>query len=346
MQNALQVPNEHTLPPDAYHRPLVPEPRDQGDPFVLKLTGSADAAFGYYAYTTSSGASEAGRVFMAYGSNDLVSWKPLGFTLEAEAGREHWAPCVELVPGLARPYVMLYSRAVGVGEQAHVGHRIYRADAERPEGPFVPSGHVLTPGEIDFAIDPDLSRSTDGTRILRFALDFIEGARIGTGLGEIPVSEDLARPLGPVRALSRAQSDWQLFHPARVMPWKSIPGVSWERGDTVAWHCMEAPATLVSPSGKRTVLYSGGCYEKLYAVGVLAEQDNGTYIDLSATEAECLVAPDPERGIFAPGHCSVVKGPEGLDYMVFHARYGSLSAERQMSIAPIAWRGDAPYCPK
>ena len=44
-----------------------------------------------------------------------------------------------------------------MGEAAHIGHAIRRADAVAPEGPFQDSGEVLTP-DLDFAIDPDVYR--------------------------------------------------------------------------------------------------------------------------------------------------------------------------------------------
>lgn len=69
------------------------------------------------------------------------------------------------MPELKRPFVMLYSRAIGIETQAHIGHTIRRADSDRPEGPFVDSGHVLTP-DIDFAID---TRTCIGCQTVHYA---------------------------------------------------------------------------------------------------------------------------------------------------------------------------------
>src|SRR5688500_6683427 len=140
------------------YRPLHPEPADQGDPYLLAVPEGVPAAHRYYVYVTRDETSDGrgGRpspgAFPVYASDDLATWTAMGPSLREDATRRaHWAPCVWHVPGLDRPYVMLYSRSVGIGEEAHVGHAIRRADAERPEGPFVDSGHVLTP-DTDFAI--------------------------------------------------------------------------------------------------------------------------------------------------------------------------------------------------
>jgi hypothetical protein len=75
--------------------------------------------------------------------------------LRTEEGKACWAPAVVYVPEIDRPYVMLYSQGAGSGDLAHRNQRLFRADALTPEGPFVPSGHALTP-ELDFAIDPEI----------------------------------------------------------------------------------------------------------------------------------------------------------------------------------------------
>ncbi len=161
--------------------------------------------------------------FPVYGSDDLVGWHRLGRALRTEHWGSHWAPCVRWVPGLARPYVMLYSRAIGVGEEGHIGHAIRRADATKPEGPFVDSGHALTP-DLDFAIDPDVYRLPDGSLKVAFAMDFVADEPYGTGIVEADIDEALTELRSAPRVLARPRFDWQVYEPARVMPWKSIPG--------------------------------------------------------------------------------------------------------------------------
>ena len=332
-----------------FFRPLYPEARDQGDPYVF--TAPTGARFAYYVYVTGEDPST-GRAFPAYGSDDLLSWTPLGAVLEADTSKSHWAPCVWHVAGGERPFVMLYSHGIGQGEQGHIGHTIRRADAARPEGPYVDSGHVLTP-ELDFAIDADVYRRSDGRLYVAFAMDFTDDPPLGTGIVEAPIADDLTHLLGAPQLLARAAHDWHVYDPARTLPWKTIAGVDWET-DTVRWHTVEAPVGgLVSPAGREVYLYSGGCFFAYYAVGALARDDAGALTDLSEDEQSIVLGPHAERRLFAPGHCSYLRlGDEALlggasptnEYLMFHARFGAPDAPRQMALAPLRWTAEGlPY---
>jgi GH43 family beta-xylosidase len=318
--------------------PLCPEPDvDQGDPFILEAPPEAARDFRYFVYVSGSG-------FPVYGSRNLVDWTRVGESLAAPPPEAWcWAPCVRYVPGLARPWVMLYSRARGTGEvDGHRDHRIRRADSARPEGPFVDSGEVLTEG-LDFAIDPDVHTGPEGP-LLTFAADYVTDEPYGTGLVEAPVSADLRRLTGPVRLVARPRWDWQLYDPDRSMPWKAIPGVTWTEGRTVRWYTMEGPASLVSPAGRRTILYSGGNYAGFYGIGVLRRTRHG-WVDLSPAPEDCLLAPAPERGLHGPGHGSVLGSSPGRQLLCFHFRTGA-DRPRQFGIVPLEWdRSDLPYVP-
>jgi GH43 family beta-xylosidase len=332
---------------EGFFRPLFPERRDQGDPYVMRAPDGEGTRFRFYVYVTGLDA-PAGRAFPAYGSDDLARWVPLGGVLAADVTRDHWAPCVRFVPGLARPWVMLYSRGLGLEEQAHIGHALRRADAVSPEGPFADSGHVLTAG-LDFAIDPDVYRLRDGRQYLAFATDFVHDPPLGTGIVEAPVTEDLTALLEPPRVLARAQYGWQVYDPARRLPWMEIPGVDWDT-DTVVWHTVEAPVGgLVSPHGQDVYLYSGGCFFAYYAIGALVREagapgDQGErLVDVTRDGATAVLQPQPERGLYGPGHCSLLRGADagdGIDRIVFHARFGAPDAPRQMALARLEWTKD------
>src|SRR4051794_18604512 len=135
----------------AFYRPLFPERRDQGDPYILAVSPDVDERYRYYIFTSFM-EPYTGWAFPCYASSDLVTWRCLGDSLRVDGDKDPWAPCVTYHPHLARPYVMLYSESVGLGELCHVGHRIRRADALHPEGPYEFSGQVLSEG-FDFAID-------------------------------------------------------------------------------------------------------------------------------------------------------------------------------------------------
>ena len=326
---------------ERFGTPLCPEPDvDQGDPYLVETPPGSGGRFRFHVYVS-------GGRFPVYGSDDLVVWTRVGDSLAEGPEAWCWAPCVRHVPGLDRPWVMLYSRARGAGDvDGHRVHRIRRADSERPEGPFVDSGEVLTAG-LDFAIDPDVHAGPDGP-LLAFAADYVADEPYGTGLVEAPDSADLRRLTGPVRPVARPRRDWQLYDPDRSMPWKVIPGVSWAGGRTVRWYTMEGPVALVSPAGRRTMLYSGGNFAGFYGIGVLRQDAAGRWVDLTPTPEHCLLAPMPERGVHAPGHCSVVgtdELPGARQALCFHFRVAP-DAPRQFGILPLDWDGDdRPYCP-
>lgn len=320
------------------YRPLLLEDRDQGDPFILAVPGDARVRFRYYVYTTGEDP-VAGRAFPVYGSDDLATWTRLGEALRVGRESSHWAPCVRYLPNLDRPYVMLYSRAVGLGEQGHVGHVIRRADSDRPEGPFVDSGHELT-SDLDFAIDPDVYRLPDGSLKVAFAMDFVDDEPYGTGIIEAGISEDLTRLTGPPKLLARPSHDWHVYDPARVMPWKTIAGVDWKT-QTVRWHTVEAPVGgLVSPAGRPVYLYSGGCFFGFYAVGALVGEAPGQLRDVTDGQRDFVLRPRPDDGFFAPGHCSWLHTQDGGDSLMFHARFGASDAKRQMCLAQLRWTDD------
>ncbi|SEL20979.1 Glycosyl hydrolases family 43 [Stigmatella aurantiaca] len=326
------------------YRPIHPEDVDQGDPYPLAVLEGVEAEYRYYVYVTSDQVSP--KAFPVYASNDLVAWRSLGASLVTDpAPRAYWAPCVHYVRGLTRPFVMLYSRSVGAGDEAHVGHTLRRADSERPEGPFIDSGQVLTP-DTDFAIDPDLYRAPDGSLRLAYATDFVADAPLGTGIVEVGVSEDLTRVLTPPALLARATDDWHLYDAQRRMPWKQIPGVDWST-DTVVWNTVEAPVGgLVNPRGQRVYLYSGGCFFGFYGVGALVEEAPGRLVNVTRGGQHFVLRPEPARGLHGPGHCAWLRGHDGRDYLFAHARFGSPSAVRNAMIVELRWDEEGlPYCP-
>jgi Glycosyl hydrolases family 43 len=327
-------------PVERFGIPLCPEPDvDQGDPYLVEAPADA-SGYRFYIYVSGPG-------FPVYGSNDLAAWRRIGDSLPDGSDAWSWAPCVRYVAGLPRPWVMLYSRAAGTGEvDGHREHRILRADSERPQGPFVDSGEVLTP-ELDFAIDPDVSADpAGGGPLLTFAADYVEDEPYGTGLVQAAISPDLRGLTTAPRPLARPRSEWQLYDRARSMPWKAIPGVSWAAGDTVRWYTMEGPAAVLSPGGRPTVLYSGGNFAGFYGIGVLQQDPAGRWEDLSPTVDDCLLAPMPERGVYGPGHCSVLTtgaGPTRRQVLCFHFRTAP-GAPRQFGILPLSWAGERPFC--
>lgn len=316
-----------------WRTPLCPRPgEDQGDPFVVEAPAGATGSR-YYVYVSAPG-------FPVYSGDDLLdpsSWRRVGESYPG-LGRDRWcwAPCVRYVPTAPRPWVMLYSRAVGAGDPAgHQGHKIRRADAQQPQGPFRDSGEVLT-AELDFAIDPDVRVTPHGQTRLVFATDFVQDEPYGTGLVEADIDSELRRLSSEVQVVARGRADWQVYDPHRSMPWKHIPGVRWDRGDTVRWTTVEGPAGFTSPDGRAMVLYSGGNFAGLYGLGVLVEDRPGRWVDLSRSAEDLLLAPVPGAGLYGPGHCSVLTARGGDRFVCYHFRVQPQSP-RQFTVVPLHW---------
>jgi hypothetical protein len=333
------TPTRSAFPERLWYRRLFPEDADQGDPYVLVAPEHEDTRFRFYLYTTHGGETTGGWAFTLYGSQDLIRWHKLKPVLRTQEGKACWAPAVVYIAELDRPYVMLYSQAMGSGDLAHQNQRIYRADALSPEGPFIPSGHALTP-TLDFAIDPDLFERPDGSWRIICATDFdephdfTEGACAGTGLAIGTLNRELTEWIEAPREMVRASADWHVYNPARNdQHWKPW----FEQGRPVRWYCMEAPASV----DENTVIYSGGNYSAFYAMGVLHRKQDGSWVDTSADPVNALIKPLPSHGLYGTGHGMVFTHPETHEtLLVFHTKYGSPDSPRQFTIVPLFHQAD------
>lgn len=285
------------------------------DPFVLKV--DAD----YYAYGTGSVIDS--RAFQVLASTDLVNWRSCGAALELfwvpPEARDAWAP--EVVRGDDGTFYMYYS--LGNGDK---NHRIRVARADRPEGPFHDSGRVLTEHE-PFAIDPHPFRDADGTWYLFYARDFLDGERVGTAIA-VDRLTDMVTLEGNWRTVVRASADWQIFLANR-----SIYDAVYD------WYAVEGPFVR-KKNGRYYCFYSGGAWEQPnYGVSyAVADSPLGPYDDRGAEPSILKSVPDR---VIGPGHNSVVEGPDGDDYIVYHAWDPGRSA-RSMCIDRLRWSTDGP----
>jgi beta-xylosidase len=285
------------------------------DPFVLGHEGV------YYAYGTGAATHVNARVFEVLRSTDLVHWESLGGALEPLEGewRDYWAPEVAFRDGL---FYMYYSAGVG-----DVGQRLRVAIAERPQGPFHDAGVVLT-GDDPFTIDASPFQDDDGQWYLFYARDFLDGERVGTAL-VVDRLEEMTRLAGEPRTVLRASSDWQLYAKARTM-----------YGRVYDWHTLEGPF-VVKRRGHYYCFYSGGAWpEPSYGVSyAVADHPLGPWVEPHAGSAKILRT-IPER-VIGPGHNSVVVGPDGQDYIVYHA-WDVQKTGRRMCIDLLEWTSDGP----
>ena len=283
------------------------------DPFVLKVDEL------YFAYGT--GAAPGGRPFEVLESADLVHWESLGGALdplEEEWAIDYWAPEVAFEDNL---FHMYYS--VGRGDR---GHLLRVATASRPEGPFVDADLVLTPDEL-FAIDAHPFRDDDGQWYLFYARDVLEGERVGTTVA-VDRMTSMTSLAGEPRTLLTPSHDWQLNTRAR-----DIYHAVYD------WHTLEGPVVR-KRAGRYWLFYSAGSWKEAgYGVSyAVADHPMGPYQE---PEPGPVILQTIPGEVIGPGHNSIVTGPDGEDWIVYHA-WDPAATARQMWIDRLVWGEDGP----
>ena len=285
------------------------------DPFVLSVDGT------FYAYGTEP-PSDGPMVVPMLRSDDLVHWTAAGHALERPglpAARDYWAPEVAREDGR---YFLYYS--VGLDDR---GHRLRVASSASPEGPFR-GDQPLTAEDDPFTIDAHPFRDVDGQWYLYYARDFLDGERVGTAL-VVDRMLDMESLEGRPRTVLRASADWQLFKRRRSM-----------YGAVHDWHTLEAPF-VVRRDGRYYCFYSGGSWlEESYGVSyAVADHPLGPFVDPPG-DGPRLLRSVPGR-VLGPGHCSIVTGPDGCDYLVYHA-WDPDRVARRICIDRLEWSADGP----
>ncbi len=316
-----------------YRNPVYPE--YFGDPFVWKHGDD------YFAVGTGSGEAsgdlgKSGRVFPLLHSLDLVHWKPAGEALDrpnADLGSNFWAPEVAYAEG---QFWLYYS--VGRGDKLH---QIRVASSRDPLGPYrdVSDEPLVAPRSPPFAIDPHPFQDDDGRWYLFYARDYLDAGfsrsfgrvRSGTALAmsRLLTMDKLEKK---ERTVLRARCDWQRFLANRLM-----------YGGVFDWHTLEGPF-IRKHEGRYYCFYSGGNWETgSYGVDYgVADQVAGPYSDAGNEKGPRVLRTSPGR-VIGPGHNSFITGPDGLDYMVYHAWDPAMTA-RRMCIDPLVWTLEGPRC--
>jgi len=307
-----------TAAPPTYVNPVYPG--YLADPFVWRC----DAVY----YAVGTGAAEAAgvtasastpTVFPLLRSNDLVHWHEAGHALvrpDASLGNAFWAPEVVEAQGV---WYLYYS----VGHDDRL-HQLRVAVSERPTGPYVDAGALTSPDDVAFAIDPHPFRDADGRWYLFHARDFLEPrdesgreARCGTALVVSPL-RDMTTLGDGVHTVARARCDWQRYAARRSM-----------YGRDFDWHTLEGPCVLRGTDGRYYCLYSGGCWQNdTYGVDyVVATSIDGPWSDAGSEHGPRVLRTVPGR-VIGPGHCSVVRTPDGPAVLAYHAWDPGMSARR------------------
>lgn len=112
----------------------------------------------------------------------------------------------------------------------------------------------------------------------------------------------------------------------------------------------EGPAMLQSPAGTFYCMYAANFSKSDdYAIGAIRLTGDDP-MDASAWEKlpEPILASDPEHEVFAPGHASFTKSPDGTeDWTVYHVAKASGSGwDRCAHAQKVDWVDDTPYIGK
>lgn len=295
------------------------------DPFVWEHKGE------YFAIGT--GEREANghpseMVFPLLHSRDFAKWQPAGRAMlrpDPALGMNFWAPEVAFADG---KFWLYYS--VGIGDKRH---QLRVASSDTPLGPYLDSDHALIDlNDCPFAIDAHPFRDDDGRWYLFYARDFLDssaGVRSGTALMVAPM-KSMSELENPGQVILRAKHDWQRFERDRAM-----------YDGRYDWHTLEGP--FIRKHGQRYFcFYSGGRWEdETYGVDYgVADHVLGPYSDEGNENGPRVLHTVPGE-LIGPGHNSVVRGPDGEDYIVFHAWDSPMTA-RRMFIERLLWTADGP----
>jgi beta-xylosidase len=297
------------------------------DPFVWQHNKA------YYAIGTGeleANGRTVGKVFPVLQSVDFLQWQPAGSALErpeTPLGGNFWAPEVAFDGG---QFYLYYS--VGHGDRRH---QIRVATSKNPQGPYRDCGKTLIGGKsCPFAIDPHPFQDDNGKWYLFYARDFLDttfGLRAGTALSVVRM-KSMTETEGDSITVLRPRSDWQRFEVHRAMY-----GRVWD------WHTLEGPF-VSKRQGQYYCFYSGGCWEsERYGIDFgVAEHVLGPYSD-EGNEAGPRILRTVPHQVIGPGHNSVVGGPDGEDYIVYHA-WDKTMKTRRMCMDKLAWTKAGPQC--
>jgi beta-xylosidase len=284
----------------------------------------------YYAFgTTGKDRKADGRIFTLLRSRDLVTWEELGGALtppDADPRYEYWAPEAAFDDGT----FYLYYAMGGVEEEKFA---IRVATSTRPEGPYTDTGTPLVDCTGNrFTIDAHPFRDTDGKWYLFYARNYPNtegGFHPGTGLA-VDRLDGMTKLAGECRTVLRARYLWTLYEAHRRMNVYDA---------TFDWHTIEAPYVRMH-RGKYYCFYSGSNWQtRTYGVDyAVSSHVTGPYTGQGHSARVLHGVPGHVRG---PGHHSIVAGPDGNDWVVYHAWNEALTV-RQMCIDPLHWTGEGP----
>ncbi|GAC1432463.1 MAG: glycoside hydrolase family 43 protein [Chloroflexota bacterium] len=279
--------------------------QDFPDPGVLKV--GAD----YYAYSTDTGWATSGTHFPILRSRDLVHWTYVGDVFgdhpPAWAYKDYWAPSPLAYRGT---YYVYYTARATDTDRLCVGV----ATASRPTGPFMPRTIFgCGPSDGQGWIDPAPLVDDGGHAYLYFKVD------------------------NPYHIISVLRLRPDLLHAAGPPTTLFTLSQGWEYG---SYSTVEAPFPL--KRGRLYYLfYSGNNWTSDYAMGYATATSPLGPFHKSAHNPIL----QGTSGAIGPGGGSVVVGPHGGLWMIYHAWTGGpgydQGGQRTLRIDPLVWHGDS-----
>ena len=280
-----------------------------GDPYVIKHEGR------YYLYATSFVDG-----FLCWQSNDLMHWdtpvqvykkgeKSFGYT-------DFWAPEVIFQNG---KFIMHYSARWVKNDSLRIGV----ATSDSPLGPFIDVFDQQPMFDYGYAvIDGHVFIDDDGTRYFYYDKDCSENIINGNHESHIYVTtldHTFTRIVEDSKVVIKPEQPWEI----QTGTWR------WNEG-----------AFVIKHQQRYYLMYSAGFYaSKNYAIGyAVADHPRGLFVKSLQNPVLSFI----ENKVSGPGHNSVIEGPDGKLYCVYHVHtdYEKPSENRQVFIDELSFNGD------
>ncbi len=265
----------------AYHNPVFG--RVFPDPTVMRVGRT------YYAYGTTTGPRRR-NLFPILRSRDLVHWRRAGYAMRRPprfSSSRWWAPSALRWRGR---YYLFYSAQARRPDKMCVAVAV----ARRPTGPFHHRSRLACGGSGG-SIDP--APLVVGRRVYLYFARTDGACKRFPGRCSIvgmPLRRDLRRERARPKRLIGIDQPWEASRHYAIVenPW------------------------VVKRGGLYYLLYSGNDWQRAYGMGYA----------ISRSPLGPFVKPEPRPflrarfGLFAPGGGSVIRGPRGRTWLVYHAR--------------------------